>query len=225
MIRVAITTDRFQSAAPAFSRLGLEPVGLPCIRVEPSDLGVLAQAREAASLADLLVITSVRTLDLLWPDGSMPAVEVGAVGASTAAAVVARGGRVVMLGRSGLADLAEQTPDRLVSSRVVFPHAAGPDQVAVEVLRERAADFREFEVYHSVPVAPGSAPVEAAAFASPSAVKGWLLSRALDGIAVGVIGPTTREALARHRPPDVVAARPSHQSLAQALASYLEVAV
>lgn len=225
MIRVAITTDRFRAAAPAFHRLGLEAVGLPCIRVEPSDPGVLAQVREAAALADFLVITSVRTLDILWPDGSMPAVEVGAVGERTAAAVAARGGRVVFLGRSGLADLAQQMPGRLVSSRVVFPRAVGADQVALELLRERATYLREFEVYRSVPVAPGSAPVDAAAFASPSAVEGWLVSRALDGIAVGVIGPTTREAVARHRPPDVVAALPSYQSLAQGLASHLEVAV
>ena len=225
MIRVAITTDRFRAAAPDFRRLGLEPVGLPCIRVEPSDPGVLAQIRQAASLADFLVITSVRTLDILWPNGSMPAVEVGAVGERTAAAVAARGGRVVFLGRSGLAHLAQQMPGRLISSRVVFPHAVGSDQVALELLRARATHLREFEVYRSVPVAPGSAPVDAAAFASPSAVEGWHLSRALDGIVVGVIGPTTREAVAQHRPPDVMAARPSYRSLAQALASHLEVAV
>jgi len=225
VIRVAITTDRFQSAAPDFRRLGLEPVRLPCIRVEPSETDVLAQAREMASVADLLVITSVRTLDLLWPDGSMPTVGVGAVGARTAAAVAARGGRVVVLGRSGLADLAEHTPDQLVSSRVVFPHGAGADEVSLGVLRERAADLHEFEVYRSVPVAPGSAPVEAAAFASPSAVEGWHLSRGFVDIVSGVIGPTTLTALARYRPPDVVAARPSHRSLAQAMASYLEVTV
>lgn len=225
MIRVAITTDRFQRAAPDYRRLGLEPVRLPCIRVEPSDPGVLALAREAASLADLLVITSIRTLDLLWPDGSMPAVAVGAVGAMTSAAVAARGGRVVFRGGSGLADLVERRPDLLASSRVVFPHAAGPNHGAVEVLRERAAHLSEFDVYRSVPVAPGSEPVEASAFASPSAVEGWLLSRSLDDITVGVIGPTTAEAVGLHRPPDVIADRPSHRSLAEAMASYLEVAV
>ena len=79
MIRVAITTDHFEEAAPPFRRLGLEPVWLPCIRLDRSDDTVLARAREAASSAELLLISSPRTLDLLWPDGSMPAVDVAAV--------------------------------------------------------------------------------------------------------------------------------------------------
>lgn len=110
MTRVAVTTDRFTEAAVAFARVGLKPVSLPCIRVQAADEGVLAQAREAASIADLVLISSVRTLDVLWPNGSMPALEVGAVGERTAAAVKARGGRVVLLGRSGLADLVERGP-------------------------------------------------------------------------------------------------------------------
>lgn len=223
MTRVAVTTDRFSEAAVAFDRVGLEPVSLPCIRVQAADEGVLAQAREAASIADLVLISSIRTLDVLWPNGSMPTLEVGAVGERTAAAVKARGGRVVLLGRSGLADLVELAVDRLASSRVVFPHAAGSDPVALELLSERTIDFRAFEVYRSVPVPPGPAPVRAAVFASPSAVEGWLLSRAFDGLVIGVIGPTTRKAVARYRLPDVMAPQPSHHSLAQALASYLEV--
>lgn len=225
MIWVAITTDRFEGVAPAFRRLGLDPVWLPCIRVEPAPAPELTRAREAASLAELLLISSVRTVDLLWPNGSMPAVEVAAVGESTAAAVVARGGRVVVSGRSGLAELANQASDRLASCRVVFPHAVGSDPVAMETLREQATDLREFEVYRTVPVAPESTEVRAVAFASPSAVKGWLLSRDFEGLVVGVIGPTTWEAVARERPPEVVAPQPSHQALARALASYLEVAV
>ena len=67
--------------------------------------------------------------------------------------------------------------------------------------------------------------MRAAVFASPSAVAGWLLSRDFDGLVVGVIGPTTWKAVARVRLPDVLASQPTHQTLAQALASYLEVAV
>lgn len=225
MIRVAITTDRFEGAASSFRPLGLDPVRLPCIRVEPADAGLLARAREAALAADLLLITSVRTLDLLWPDGSLPAVEVAAVGERTAAAVKARGGRLVLSGRVGLADLAALTAERLTSVRVAFPHAAGADPVALEAIRARAIDLQEFEVYRTVPVAPGSTRVGAVAFGSPSAVEGWLLFRDFDGLVVGVIGPTTWEAVARHRPPEVVAAQPSYQALAHSLATYLEVAV
>jgi len=223
--RVAITTDRFEKAASSYRRVGLEPVSLPCIRVQAAEDVVLAQAREAASMADLVLISSVRTLDVLWPNGSMPPLKVGAVGERTAAAVKAQGGRVMFLGRSGLADLVEIAADRLGSSRVVFPHAAGSDRVALKMLRQRATDLLEFDVYQTVPVAPGSAPVQAAIFASPSAVEGWLLSRDFDGLVVGVIGPTTWKAAARRRPPEVMASQPIHRALAQALASYLEVTV
>ena len=85
MIRVAVTTDRFEAVAPHFSEVGLDPVSLPCIRIEPADQAVLAQARKAAIGADLLMITSVRTLDLLWPAAHMPDVAVAAVASPTAA--------------------------------------------------------------------------------------------------------------------------------------------
>lgn len=225
MISVAITTDRFEGAASPFRPLGLEPVQLPCIRVEPAGADVLAAARDAALAADLLLITSARTLDLLWPDGSMPALEVAAVGAKTAAAVEARGGRLVLSGRVGLAHLAVEAADRLASVRVAFPHAASGDLIALEEIRARVPYLQEFVVYRTVPVAPSLTRVGAVAFGSPSAVEGWLLSRDFDGLVVGVIGPTTWEAVARHRPPEVVAAQPSYQALADSLATYLEVAV
>jgi uroporphyrinogen-III synthase len=225
VIRVAITTDRFREAALPFRRIGFEPVWLPCIRVEPADSRVLTQAREEASMADLLLITSARTLDVLWPDGSMPAVGVAAVGERTAATVTARGGRVVLAGHSGVSDLVKQVTDRLDASRVAFPHAVGSDQKALQELRDWATELRAFEVYRTVPVAPESAEVRAVAFGSPSAVQGWLLSRDFDGLVLGVIGPTTREAVARHRPPEVVAPQPSHEALAETLASYMEVPV
>lgn len=232
MIRVAITTDRFESAAVPFRSFGLQPVSLPCIRVEPADSEVLTEAREAASSCDLLLVTSVRTLELLWPGGSMPATKVAAVGETTSAAVTARGGRIVASGQAGLAHLIDQLGDRLALSSVAFPHGGGSSSLprspisvplALDNLRAQAADVREFEVYRTIPQPPGLDGVDAAAFASPSAVAGWRLSRAFDGLVVGVIGSTTRQAMAAHRPPDVVAPQPTHQALAMAMASYLEV--
>ncbi len=220
-----MTTDRFAEAAETFHRVGLAPVWLPCIRIEPAAEDVLAEAREAASIADLVLISSVRTLDVLWDKRAMPAVAVAAVGESTAAAVTARGGRVVIVGRAGLADLVERAAGHLGSARVVFPHAAGSDPLALEQLLASATNLRMFEVYRTVPVAPALTPVQAAAFASPSAVEGWLLSRDLDGLVIGVIGATTWDAVARHRLPDVVAPHPQNQALADAMASYLEVTV
>lgn len=225
MIKVAITTDRYDTAASTFARRGLEPVPVPCIRVDPASGDVLAEAREKASGADFLLISSVRTLDLLWPKGSMPRVDVAAVGEMTAAAVEARGGRVAVAGRSGLDALIRDAADRLAGSRVVFPHAAGSDLSQLQVLRARVGTLIEIEVYRTVPVAAIDAPVGAVAFASPSAVEGWLLSRDLEQLVVGVIGPTTGAAVARLRPPDVVASQPSHTALARAMASYLEVSV
>lgn len=225
MTRIAITTVRFDEVASCYSSVGLEPVWLPCIRVETAGDEVLIDARKAVSVADLVVISSVRTLQLLWPDHSMPPVQVIAVGELTASAVKARGGRVAVAGHSGLADLIAQSTEWLQTARVVFPHAAGSDRQAIARLRETTSELLEFEVYRAVPVAPDSEEVRAATFASPSAVKGWLLSRDFDGVTVGVIGPTTSKVVAQHRPPDVISSRPSHQALAKAMASHLEVAV
>ena len=231
MTRVAITTDRFESAGRPFRRFGLEPVALPCIRIEPAGADVLAEARRAAAACDLLVITSVRSVDLLWPD-SIPNSPVAAVGERTAAAVTARGGRVVVAGRAGLDDVIERLDNLLEGAGVVFPHAGGfwsnPDTspallTAVESLRGRAASLTEFEVYRTTSLPPGADEVAAVAFSSPSAVAGWHLSRSFDSLVIGVIGSTTRLAVSVHRKPEVVAPLPSHDALARAMASYLEV--
>ncbi|HWL48713.1 MAG TPA: uroporphyrinogen-III synthase [Acidimicrobiia bacterium] len=222
MTRVAITTDRFDSVSSAYALRGLEPVPLSCLRVEPAGDEALTDAREAAADADLLVVTSPRTVSLLWPEQEMPEVEVAAVGESTAAAVAGSGGRVVAAGRAGLMGLIEIVADRLRGSRVVFPHAGGSDLAASQRLRELTGRLEEHVIYRTVPVAPAMTHVEAISFASPSAVQGWLVTRDLRDLVVGVIGTTTAAAVARIRPPDVVAARPSHKALALALTDYLE---
>jgi uroporphyrinogen-III synthase len=229
--RVAITTDRFAVAATPFRMVGLDPVPMPCIRIEAADPILLDRARAAATGADLLLISSARTVDLLWPD-SMPAVEVAAVGSQTSATISARGGRVVLCGRAGLADLAVRLRDRWHDSKVVFPHgsvATGsraelPGHLALAGMIEASGGhLHEFVIYRTMSQAPGPDQVEAAAFASPSAVAGWRLSRSLVGLVIGAIGRTTREALAVHGKVDVLAPRPTHQALAKAMASYLEV--
>jgi uroporphyrinogen-III synthase len=235
VIRVAITSDRFEHAAVPFREAGFEPVRLPCIRVAPAGEAILSEARQAIASADLLLISSVRTIDLLWPDDAMPAVSVAAVGVATAQAAADRGGRVVAYGRGGMADLLDRSGDGLEGSRVVFPHGGtrglptwmrpDKDSSAIRRLRSLAGDLQEFEVYQTLAQPPSMDPVAAAAFASPSAVAGWSLSRRLDGLVIGVIGPTTAKAVAIHRSPDVMAPRPTHQALAQAMASYMEVFV
>jgi uroporphyrinogen-III synthase len=220
--RVAITTDRFDSVASAYARRGLDPVQLPCIHVEPAGSDALADAREAAAGAGLLLVTSPRTVHLLWPGQEMPAVDVAAVGESTAAAAAGRGGRVVAAGRSGLLSLIDTVADRFRGARVVFPHAGGSDLGASQRLRQLTAALEEHVVYRTVPVGPDLTPVEAVSFASPSAVQGWLGTRDFDDLVLGVIGKTTWAAVARVREPDVVATRPSHPALALSLSNYLE---
>jgi uroporphyrinogen-III synthase len=223
--RVAITTDRFDSVAPVYSGLGLEPVPVPCVDVVAAGEEVLTRAREAVSGADLVVITSARTVDLLWPLGAMSGTRAVTVGAASAVAVEAAGGRVALTGRSGLADLLDVAADELGAARVAFPHAVGTDPGLVASLRSLALDLYEHEIYRAIPVAPEPTPVQAVVFASPSAVNGWLLARDFEEVVVGVIGATTQAAVARHRMPEVIAPEPSHHSLARAMTSYLEVSV
>lgn len=225
MTRVAITTDRFDSVAPEYIGFGLEPVPVPCVDVVAAGEEVLTRARKAVSGADLVLITSARTVHLLWPLGEMPGTGAVTVGAASAAAVEAAGGRVVVTGRSGLADLLDRAAHVLGGARVAFPHAAGTDRRLVARLRNLVPDLEEQEIYRAVPVAPEPTPVHAVVFASPSAVTGWLLARDFDGVVIGVIGPTTQAAVARYRVPEVVAPEPGHHSLARALKSYLEVPV
>jgi uroporphyrinogen-III synthase len=226
LIRVAITSDRLEGAAPFYRGAGFDPVWLPCIKLEPAPDDVLARAREAVLEADVVILSSARTVDLLWPHHPIPSIDVIAVGEATATAVTGRGGRVILSGDAGLAGLAAKAGTQLeAASRVVFPRSAHSDPVALRTFRDLAPSLVEFEVYRTQPIAPEKSEVRAVAFASPSAVEGWHLTRNLDGLVVGVIGATTLAAAARYRHPDVVASHPSHRVLAQALASHLEVKV
>ncbi len=225
MNRVGVTTDRLASAAPHYSRAGLEPVPLPSIRPEPSGRQALEAARVAASRARLVLITSSRVVELLWPGGGMAGIEVGAVGAVTAAAADSAGGRVVVTGTGGLARLIDVAGERVMGDGLVLLHAQGTDPELIERLRALAPGMEDHVVYRVVPIGPAPDPVEAVAFASPSAVTGWLLTRSLEDLVVGAIGKTTAAALARHRPPDVIAPEPSHSALARMIASFLEVTV
>lgn len=217
MIRVAVTSDRFFEAAPAYEGFGLTPVSLPCIRVQVADGEVLAGAREAAENADLVVVSSSRTLEVLWPTG-MPPVQVMAVGRVTATKAMSLGASVAATGSGGLASLIETNRALLTGRRVAFPHARESDPALVDLLRGAVDSLADHEVYSVVPISPPDTSVDAVSFASPSAVDGWHLGRDLTGLTVASIGETTTRALGRWRPPDVVASTPSHPALARALA-------
>lgn len=217
---VAITTDEGSAGrvSALFRIKGLEPVPLPCIGVEAAPDIVCDRAREAAASADLLIVTSARTIGVLWPDGGMPGVPVAAVGPATARAVREAGGVVAVEGRGGSQALVEALGT--VRGRVVvFPHAAGASAHTAERLAARGAVVDAHSVYRTRPIPPGDASVDSVAFASPSAVEGWLLARSLDGLIVASVGETTASYLeGRGHRSDVVPTRPTFPSLADALA-------
>ncbi|MFH1105412.1 MAG: uroporphyrinogen-III synthase [Actinomycetota bacterium] len=224
MIRVAITTsaDRIERVSEAFSCLGLVPVALPCVHIEAAGAEVLADVRQAVVPGVTLLLSAARPLDLLWPAGEPPPVPVVTVGTATANAVRQRGGRVEYVGSVGLEALLDD--GILDGKRIVFPHAAGTDPAALERIVARAASLEAPVVYETVPQPPGNAEVDAVAFGSPSAVRGWVSARDLEGLFVGVIGATTAvEVESAGYRPDVVAPRPGFAALAEAMAQQLEV--
>lgn len=225
MIRVGITSDRFRDIATGYAGLGLDPVALPCIRIHAAPASVITSARKAAATADLLVITSPRVVSLLWPAGGMPGVDSAVVGPSTASTVERAGGKVSVVGDAGLGRLVDSLANRLAGRRVLIVHAEGSDPGAMRRLREMVPHLEESLVYRTSSVTPGNDRVDAVAFASPSAVRGWALSRDFDDVVVGVIGDTTAAAVSRHRAADVVAPQPTHRALARAIASFMEVNV
>jgi uroporphyrinogen-III synthase len=223
---VAITTsaDRAPAAAMPFTFLGLQPALLPCIGVEPSDEQELEAVRAVARLTDLLVVSSKRTIDILWPEGPLPAVDFAVVGSATARTVRARGGRVAMVGTGGAAQLVEMLAPHVIGKSVAWPHGHGADPRPLQQLAGHATEYSAPIIYTSVPLAPLSDPVDVITFASPSAVSGWQLSRPLDK-PVAVIGESTRLAVNRTgASATIVADRPTFQALAEAVAKHLGVA-
>lgn len=195
MTRVAVTTaeDRQDRVAGLMRSVGLVPVRLPCIEIVAADREVLDAARDAAASADAIVLTSSRTVGVLWPEG-MPRVPVWAVGSATAGAVRRAGGTVKHVGDAGARSLVAAMPP-MPGHTVAFPHADGTDDGVIEGLGGRVGQIVSHAVYRAEPTAPAADAVEAVAFLSPSAVTGWMSVRDLDGIVVGAIGATTAAAL------------------------------
>lgn len=195
----------------------LDPVVLPCIEVRAAPGSVLDGMRSAARVADHLLLTSVRTVQILWPEGGMPPVPVAAVGGATARAVEQAGGMVETIGPGDGDDLIDLLLAQVAGRRIVFPHARSADPGRAERLRRAGALVDAAAVYDTIPLPPGPDPVDAALFGSASAVEGWCLSRTLSDVAmIGAMGPTTAAALStRGRPADFV---PDHSSIAALVA-------
>lgn len=224
MPRIALTTtrDRAVRLAPLCEEHGLEPVELPCIEFAPVEDSVIDSTRRGVEEADWLVVTSSRAISALWPDGGMPDVRVAAVGPVTARAVEAAGGRPVVVGDGGADELVDLVAGRLGGTSVAFPHAEGAGTRTIEALESAGASVDARVVYEIHPIPPAADPVEAVAFGSPTAVRGWLLSRDLEGLVVGAIGETTAGALADLAlAADVEPPHPSFERLITGMAEHL----
>lgn len=220
-MRVAVTTavDRADSVAVELQAAGLDPVLLPCIRVEPAPVADLDRIREAALAGDLVILTSARAVRITWPDGMPPDLPVAAVGEGTAAEVRRRGGSVEVMGVDGGESLVRLLAPRVAGRTVVFPRADRLASPIVEELRFAGARVVDVAVYTTVPVGPALDAVDAASFASPSAVEGWSLARSFEGVVVAALGATTRAALAARGVGDVIVPeRPGFGMLARTLA-------
>jgi uroporphyrinogen-III synthase len=224
MRRLGLTTtrDRGLGLAGTVAALGLDPVIVPCIEVTAASEAVIGAARLEAERSDWLILTSPRTVGLLWPGMAMPETNVAVVGQPTAQAVRDAGGRVAVVGDGGATELAQRISPKTSGLSVFFPHAAGADSTTIDVLEDSGATVRTSVVYDTRSIAPPDDAVDAVVFASPSAVTGWFISRDVEGVATGVIGETTAAELAgRGHTYDVVAPHPSMDELIRLIARHL----
>ena len=222
--RVAVTASVEASAGMSAElvAVGLRPVGLPCVRIQQADDATLARARAAAEEADLVVLTSSRALDVLWPQGPIPGTQVAALTAAGAARVEERGGKVVHAGTGNPSDFNAFLARKAAGKRVAYPHAEGVDPRVVVSLADAAQGLVAVAVYDWIPVAPELDPVDSAVFESPLAVEGWLQARDLSEMVVAAIGPGTAAALRRQgRGADILVRRAHFGMLAETLASAL----
>lgn len=222
--RVAITTtaERGQDLAEVMRRFGCEPVALPCIETRPEASWTLEKARAEAKQSDWLLITSPRTITTLWPGGGMPPAKAAVVGAATRDTVQAAGGEVAAVGRSGLAELLDKWASSVTGQTVFFPHVSTFDLTRLRPLEEKGARVVTTAVYETNSIPPRSDPVDAAMFASPSAVAGWILSRTLQDLVIAAIGETTADSLTdRGHPPHVIPPHPDFEMLIDLTARHL----
>jgi uroporphyrinogen-III synthase len=236
--RVLVTRPREQSGplVDALRALGAEPVLYPSIALAaPPDWSAL-DAALAGPPADWVVFTSPSAVrfttaraDATGARARLEAPHVAAVGAETARAARAAGLRVDVVPtehdqrQEGLAAaLAHLQP----GTRVLFPQAVGGREHLRVALAARGCVVDVVAVSQTLPL-PDFPPLpafDAAAFASPSALRAFCGRWGIDvlaNVAVAVIGPTTAEAArALGLRVDAMPETPSMPALARALADH-----
>ncbi len=100
---MAVTASREAAAGTAAElvAVGLQAIGLPCVRMQVGSDADLARARAAAEEAGLIVLISSRALDVLWPVADIPTIPIATLGPVSAARAEERGGRVLHKCRVG----------------------------------------------------------------------------------------------------------------------------
>lgn len=219
-MRLGLTTtpDRIRTLAQDVELFGLVPVSLPCIRIDakPSSLDKLDAAVRSA---DLLLVTSVRAVELLAPAG-LPSLPIIAVGSKTAKAVETAGGSIKWVGSDGVRELACEAAHLLTGRRIVVAGASNTARRNAAALEAVGSSVVSVPLYTTVPVPPAGDHVDAVLFGSPTAVAGWLMSRGLSDLVIGAIGPTTASALReRGFDPDVVPEQPGFTETIERLAA------
>lgn len=220
-MRIAVTTsrDRCAGVVEKLAAAGISGVPLPCISIEARPRSQIAEIRRAVADADLVLVTSRRAIESVWPSGGMSPVPVAAVGESTANAVRRAGGRVETVGTRGARSLIEELAECSAGATIVFPRSGLANTGPLDVLRSAGATVLDLVAYDTVAVAPHPAPVDGAIFSSPSAIEGWMLSRTFQGLdPIVAIGDTTAHHLRRHgAKPDLIPPAPNLGALVASL--------
>src|SRR5206468_452426 len=133
--------------------------------------------------------------------GAACTVPIAAVGSATAAKLGEWGLRAALVPKEFRAEgLLEAFPEKMVSTRILFPRAEVARELLPDELRRRGATVDVVTVYRTVKAQLGSIRevleserVDCIVFTSPSTIPDDLTALPAD-VAVAVIGPVTREA-------------------------------
>ena len=216
----------------ALRAAGLEPLTAPTFSL---DVAPEAPGPDALDGFPWVAWTSAAAVEVVRPAPS-PATHHAAVGGATARALEERGITPAVVGEGGSGQLAELLAAELgPGTRLLYPRSARADRAFAERLRSFGIDVEDPVAYRvgsgdagAVRTALARRPA-AVTFASPSAVKEMVAlsgTEWADDVLLATIGPTTSTAVAAElRAPDVVAAEPSFESLAAALAGTLRECV